>query len=102
MTKTDFIIKMFTKLILQLKSDQISFTVLTILSYNSHQTVDENRTPTDFETIFLFDFCFNIIRFFPKAYRKEISDGKSYRVTAPVRTTVPQLLLQQPAILKNH
>ena len=34
----------------------------------------------------------HIIRFLPKEYRKEISDGKSYRVTAPVRTTVPQLL----------
>jgi hypothetical protein len=57
---------------------------------------------TDFETIFLFDFCVNIIRFFPKAYRKEISDGKSYRVTAPVRTTVPQLLLQQPVNTKKN
>jgi hypothetical protein len=50
--------------------------------------------------IFLFDFCVHIIRFLPKAYRKEISDGKPYRVTVPVRTTVPQLLLQQPTILK--
>jgi hypothetical protein len=29
------------------------------------------------------------------------SDGKSYRVTAPVRTRVPQLLLQQPAIIQK-
>jgi hypothetical protein len=98
MTKTDFIreqtnIKMFTKLILQLKSDRSSFTVL-MIEFSS----DWDRTPTDFETIFLFDFCVHIIRFLPKAYRKEISDWKSYRVTAPVRTTVPQ----QPAILINH
>jgi hypothetical protein len=39
-----------------------------------------------------FYLTFHIIRFLPKEYRKEISDGKSYRVTAPVRTTVPQLL----------
>jgi len=102
MTKTDFIreqmnIKMFTKLILQLKSDRSSFTVL-VIGFSS----DWDRTPTDFETIFLFDFCVHIIRFLPKAYRKEISDWKSYRVTAPVRTIVPQLLLQQPAILINH
>ena len=50
--------------------------------------------PTDFETIFLFDFHVHIIRFSPKGYHNEISDGKSYRVTAPVRTTVPQILLQ--------
>jgi hypothetical protein len=102
MTKTYFIreqmnIKMFTKLILQLKSDRSSFTVL-VIGFSS----DWDRTPTDFETIFLFDFCVHIIRFLPKAYRKEISDWKSYRVTAPVRTMVPQLLLQQPAILINH
>ena len=41
-------------------------------------------------------------KIFSVSIRKEISDGKSYRVTAPVRTTVPQLLLQQPVILKNH
>jgi hypothetical protein len=102
MTKTDFIreqtnIKMFTKLILQLKSDRSSFTVL-VIGFSS----DWDRTPTDFETIFLFDLCVHIIRFLPKAYRKEISDWKSYRVTAPVSTMVPQLLLQQPAILINH
>jgi hypothetical protein len=44
--------------------------------------------------IFLFKFCVHIVRFLPKAYRKEILDRKSYCVTAPVRTTVPQLLLQ--------
>ena len=36
-----------------------------------------------------------------RAYRKEISDVKSYRVTTPVGTTVPRLLLQQPAIMKK-
>jgi hypothetical protein len=45
-------IKMFTKLILQLKSDRSSFTVL-MIGFSS----DWDRTPTDFETIFLFDFC---------------------------------------------
>jgi hypothetical protein len=52
---------------------------------------------TDFEAIFLFDFGFHIIRFLPKAYRMEISDGKSHRMTAPARTTIPQ----QPVILKK-
>ena len=104
MTKTDFIreqvySKMFTKLILQL--NQIKF-LLTFSWCDYHQTVDGNRTPTDFETIFLFDFWVHIVRFLPKEYRKEISDGKSYHVTAPVRTMVPQLLLLQPAILSNH
>jgi hypothetical protein len=94
MTETDLIreqvsVTMFTKLILQLQSDRISFTVLMIRFssdcrclpfswYDSHQTVDVyrshdtilirldgNRKPTNFETIFLFDFCVNIIRFFP-------------------------------------
>jgi hypothetical protein len=138
MTKTDFIreqtyIKMFTKLILQFKSDRISlvwyswplgfFCLLPITNkkirgvtstrlefilpfswYDSHQTIDGNRTPIDIETIFLFDFWVHIIRirFLPKAYHKEISNGKLYRVTTPVRTTVPQLRLQQPAILSNH
>lgn len=51
MAKTDFTreqvsIKMFTKLILQFKLDQISFTVLIRLS-------DGNRTPTDFSVLHL-------------------------------------------------
>jgi hypothetical protein len=41
-----------------------------------------------------------------KIFAESILQGnigwKSYRVTAPVRTTIPRLLLQQPAILKNH
>ena len=75
---------MFTKLILQLKSERIYF------FYRFHDTI-LIRLSMDITS-----------RFLPKAYRKEISNGKLYRVTAPVRTTVPQLLLQQPVILKNH
>jgi hypothetical protein len=75
---------MFTKLILQLKSERIYF------FYRFHDTI-LIRLSMDITS-----------RFLPKAYRKEISNGKLYRVTAPVRTTVPQLFLQQSAILTNH
>jgi hypothetical protein len=44
------------------------------------------------QPIFLFDLCVHIVRFLPKAYRKEISDGKSYRVVAPIRTMVKKSL----------
>ena len=91
MTKTYFIRKQVS---IQIRN---SFTVLMIRFY---QTVDENRTQTDFEKNFRFDFCVHIIRFLLKACRNEISDGKSYCVTASV--TVPQLFFQQPAILRNH
>ena len=67
-----------------------------------YQTVDGNRTQTDFEKNFRFDFCVHIIRFFSaeSMSQRNISDGKSYCVTAPI--TVPQLLFQQTAILWNH
>jgi hypothetical protein len=67
MTETDIIreqvnITMFTKLILQL--NQIEFP-LPFSWYDSHQIVDGNRTPTNFETIILIDF--NIIRLFDES-----------------------------------
>ena len=88
-------IKMFTKLILQLKSDRISYTVLMI---QFSPDWDGNRTPIDFETIFLFDFCVHIIRF----CRKHIARKYRWKIVSCDCTTVPQLLLQQPAILNNH
>jgi len=40
----------------------------------------------------------NIIRFLSEAYRRNIG----WKIVSCDRMTVPQLLLQQPVILKNH